>query len=81
MDPSLIFHDFLRMALMSFLIGVYFREFATDTLGKWIGRAAIAVSLFLLVCFGEYSTRVIAEETHAPVVAIPEMADTHVVYK
>ena len=42
-------------ALMAFVAGVCLREWAPNNLGKWLGRAGVAVALIVMICFGNFS--------------------------
>lgn len=50
-----VFSECLIWAVGLFVIGIMFREFSPDDLGKWIGRSAVAASVFLLSAFSFYS--------------------------
>ena len=50
------FWQCLRIATESFCVGIMLREFAPDSFGKWIGRASVFSSFWLMACFAAYST-------------------------
>lgn len=50
--------EFMRSvmwAVMAFVAGVCLREWAPNQLGKWLGRAGVAVALIVMICFGSFS--------------------------
>jgi hypothetical protein len=49
------FHECVYWAALCFVSGVMLREWAQDTIGKWLGRMNILVAVVLLSMFGHYS--------------------------
>jgi hypothetical protein len=49
------FQECLMWWTLTFFIGISLREFSKDTLGRWIGRAGVATSCFVLIAFAELS--------------------------
>lgn len=50
-----VFNETMIWAVGLFAIGITFREFCTDDVGRWLGRSAVASSVFLLSAFSYYS--------------------------
>ena len=54
---SLEFYESLKWSLAAFVCGVFLREYAPDSLGKWLGRGGVLVSLFAMSAFGAHAAR------------------------
>jgi hypothetical protein len=57
MEMSLEFYESLKWSLAAFVCGVFLREYAPDSLGKWLGRGGVLVSLFAMSAFGAHAAR------------------------
>lgn len=49
------FIESTKWAAMAFICGVFLREFAPDTFGKWLGRSGVLAALFVSFCFSEHA--------------------------
>jgi len=51
------FYESLCWACYSFAFGVFLREFAPSTFGRWLGRVGVLCAMLVMVLFGNYSIR------------------------
>ena len=51
------FYESVCWAVYSFALGVFLREFAPSTFGRWLGRVGVLCAMLVLVLFGDYSIR------------------------
>ena len=51
------FYESVCWAFYSFAFGVFLREFAPSTFGRWLGRVGVLCAMLVLVLFGDYSIR------------------------
>ena len=54
---SIEFYEALKWSSAAFICGVFLREYAPDSLGKWLGRGGVLVSLCVMSAFGLHSAR------------------------
>ena len=57
MEMSIEFYEALKWSSAAFICGVFLREYAPDSLGKWLGRGGVLVSLCVMSAFGLHSAR------------------------
>ncbi len=55
-DLQSSFSECLAWWALTFVNGIAFREFSRDPVGRWIGRASVATSCFVLISFCQYAT-------------------------
>lgn len=55
-DLQSSFSECLAWWALTFFIGIAFREFSRDAVGRWIGRASVATSCFVLISFCQFAT-------------------------
>ena len=51
------FYESVCWAFYSFVFGVFLREFAPSTFGRWLGRVGVLCAMLVMVLFGDYSIR------------------------
>ena len=51
------FYESVCWAFYSFAFGVFLREFAPSTFGRWLGRVGVLCAMLVMVLFGDYSIR------------------------
>jgi len=51
------FYESVCWAFYSFAFGVFLREFAPSTFGRWLGRVGVLCAMLVMVLFGNYSIR------------------------
>ena len=57
MEMTSQFIDSVQWSAAAFIAGVCLREYATDSLGKWLGRSGVLVSWCVIAAFGLHSVR------------------------
>jgi len=56
-SPTLtIFHQIISYAIVGYVCGGFLLEKSRDNVGRWIGRFGIASAVFLLMCYGQFTT-------------------------
>lgn len=66
-DLESSFSECLTWWMLTFSIGIAFREFARDAVGRWIGRVSVAASCFVLISFCQFAIHQCGIQRHIAV--------------
>ncbi len=55
------FFEALKWSASAFVCGICLREYASESIGKWLGRSGMLIALFVMTAFGMHSVKLNAE--------------------